>query len=127
VALEKNQDSLPLMVRPSGLLVKIEVDGGKPQKMRVDTGCASPLQWVASRPPSGPCSRQIAVGLTEVSMPLINTSVRIGVNYFQGVATGLQDHQIFDGEAGLLGTPLLCRFASVTFDAAAKRLFLKKY
>jgi hypothetical protein len=64
--------------------------------------------------------------MTEVSMPLVKRTVRIGGTEFQSVSTGLQDHQIFPGEAGLLGTPLLSRFALVTFDTLSKRLILKK-
>ena len=124
---EGNEDSLPLFVRASALLVNIQVNGGKPQKVRVDTGCASPLQWVASKAPSEASSQQIAVGMTMVSMPLVKRSIRIGASEFPSVPTGLQDHQIFAGEAGLLGTSLLARFAMVTFDTATKRLYVKKY
>jgi hypothetical protein len=106
-----NEESLPIQVRSSGILVKIRVNNGKEQNVRLDTGCASPLQWVRSK---------------EVSIPLIRTSVRIGATEFDSVQTGLQDHQIFPGEAGLLGTALLSRFAVVTVDTVAKRLFLKK-
>jgi hypothetical protein len=125
--LDGDEESIPLMVRPSGMLAEIRVNGGKAQKMRLDTGCASPLQWVAGKAPSEPYARQIAVGMTEVSMPLVETSVRIGGSEFTSVSTGLQDHQIFAGEDGLLGASLLSRFAAVTVDAVAKRLILKKY
>jgi hypothetical protein len=123
---EGNEEFMPLFVRASGLLVNIQVNGGKPQKARVDTGCASALQWVAPKAPSEPYSRQIAVGMTEVSMPLVKRSVRLGGTEFPSVLTGLQDHQIFPDEAGLLGTPLLSRFSVVTMDTVTKRLFLKK-
>jgi hypothetical protein len=126
MALDGNEDSLPLFVQGSGLLIKIQVNDGEPQKVRMDTGCASALQWVATSPSTEPCSRQFAVGMTEVSMPLVKRTVRIGGTEFQSVPTGLQDHQIFPGEAGLLGTPLLSRFALVTFDTLSKRLILKK-
>jgi hypothetical protein len=126
VAPDGNEDSLPLFVQTSGFLVNIQVNDGNPQKVRVDTGCASALQWVMTIPSSEPYSRQIAVGMTEVSMPLVKRTVRIGGTEFQSVPTGLQDHQIFPGEAGLLGTPLLSRFALVTFDTLSKRLILKK-
>jgi hypothetical protein len=122
-----HEESIPLQVRSSGMLVKIQVNNGKAQKVRLDTGCASPLQWVSSKAPSEPYARQIAVGMTEVSIPLIRTSVRIGESEFTSVPTGLQDHQIFAGEAGLVGTPLLSRFAVVTVDTLAKRLLLRRY
>jgi hypothetical protein len=121
------EESLPLQVRSSGMLIKVQVNNGKSQKVRVDTGCASPLQWVSSRIPSEPYARQIAVGMTEVSMPLIRTSVRMGGSVFTSVPTGVQDRQIFAGEDGLLGTPLLSRFAVVTIDTPAKRLLLRRY
>jgi hypothetical protein len=119
--------AIALEVRSCGMLVKIQVNHGKQQKVRLDTGCASALQWAASKAPCEPYSRQIAVGMTEVSMPLIKTSVRIGENEFESVPTGLQGHQIFAGEAGLLGTPLLSRFAVVTVDTLSRRLLLQRY
>jgi hypothetical protein len=121
------EESLPLQVRSSGMLIRIQVNSGKSQKVRLDTGCASPLQWVSSKTPSEPYAKQIAVGMTEVSMPLIRTSVRIGDSVFTSVPTGVQDRQIFSGEDGLLGTPLLARFAVVTIDTLAKRLLLRNY
>jgi hypothetical protein len=123
----ESEEAVPLEVRPQGMLVKIRVNHGRQQKVRLDTGCASPLQWVASQVPSGPYSRQIAVGMAKISMPLIKTTVRVGRTEFNSVPTGLQDQQIFPGEAGLLGTPLLSRFAVVTVDALSGQLLLQKY
>lgn len=119
-------ETIPLQVRPSGLIVTMQVNDRKKEKMRLDTGCASPLQWVAPKSERQPYSRQIAVGMTEVSIPLITTCARLGDTAFTGVPTGLQDHQIFAGEAGLLGTPFLSRFALVTVDALSRRLILEK-
>jgi hypothetical protein len=123
----KDEESLPLTAHSGGMLVKLQVNNNKPQNVRLDTGCATALQWVAVEIPSGPCARQIAVGMTRISMPLIHATVRLGRSEFKSVPTGLQDHQIFSGEAGLLGAPLLANFAVVTVDAPAKRLLLKQY
>jgi hypothetical protein len=121
-----NAASIPLETRPSGMLVEIQVNNNPLQKVRLDTGCASPLQWTAGKDAGGPCSEQIAVGVAAVSMPLITTTVHLGGNEFNAVPTGLHVNPIFPGEAGLLGAPLLSRFGRVTVDGVAGRLFLQK-
>lgn len=120
----KEAESVPLEVRPCGLRIPLQVNGGRQQWMRLDTGCASALQWVTSQVSSNRCSHQIAIGMAKVSIPQIETTVQIGNAQFKAVPTGLHGKEIFAGESGLLGNGLLSRFSLVTVDASAGRLIL---
>jgi hypothetical protein len=122
----ESSESLPLEMRPCGMRVPLQVNGGKQQWVRLDTGCASALQWVTSEVASNNCSRLPAIGVSKLSIPQAKSDVRLGKIEFKAVPTGLQDKEIFAGEAGLLGNGLLSRFASITVDASAHRLILEK-
>jgi hypothetical protein len=116
--------SVPLEVRPGALGVAVNINGGKPQWVRVDTGCATALQWVTSETRAGPCISKLAVGLAELSLPQTMTGVRIGNHYLDTVPTGLHRTAIFPGESGLLGNGLLAGFGVVIIDAKSGRLIL---
>lgn len=124
-ALEKSDDIVPLQMRSCGMCVAVGVNGGANQWVRLDTGCATALQWVTADVPKQ-CTRQIAIGLADVSVPQSKTKVNLGANEFSDVPTGLHEKVIFAGEAGLLGNGLLARFARVTIDAKAGRVILEK-
>ncbi len=115
---------LPLEIRGCGMRVPVCVNGGKPQWTRLDTGCASALQWVTSTVRTEKCDRRIAIGLNKLSIPQATTTVRIGTIDFEAVPTGLHRKPIFAGESGLLGNGLLARFSSITIDARAGRAVL---
>ncbi len=121
----KSDEALPLQLRSCGMRVPISVNGHDRQWVRLDTGCATPLQWVTSDVPDQ-CTHQMAIGLAEISIPQTKTSVGIGEHQFSDVPTGLHEKPIFPGEAGLLGNGLLSRFATVTIDAKAGRVTLGK-
>ena len=121
---EKSEAFLPLQLRPCGMRVPISVNGHKQQWVRLDTGCATALQWVTSDMRPEQCGRKMAIGLAEISIPQAVTTVGIGGHEFDKVPTGLHDTAIFPGEAGLLGNALLSRFSTVTIDAKAGRLIL---
>ena len=122
---EKSDNALPLKSLSCGMRVPISVNGRDPQWVRLDTGCATALQWVTSEVPDQ-CTHQMAIGLAEISIPQTKTSVGIGGNQFSDVPTGLHEKAIFPGEAGLLGNGLLSRFSTVTIDAKAGRVILEK-
>jgi hypothetical protein len=105
--------------------VPVGVNGRKAQWVRLDTGCASALQWVASDVNSEECMRRPAIGLTELCVPQTETTVEVGGHRFQKVPTGIQTKAIFPGEAGLLGNGLLSRFSSVTIDAKSGHVVLQ--
>lgn len=117
---------LPLEARPCGLRVSLHVNGGEAQWFRLDTACATPLHWVAGAVDGKKCIRQMAVALTEVSVPTTQVDVQIGATFFEAVPAGLHKKQIFAGESGLLGNGLLSRFARATIDTKASRLILEK-
>jgi hypothetical protein len=123
---EKFDEVLPLQIRSCGMRVPITVNGHKRQLVRLDTGCATALQWVTSSVNPNQCTRQMAVGLAQVSIPQTKTVVGIAEHEFEDVPTGLHDTAIFPGEAGLLGNGLLSRFSTVTIDAKAGRVILEE-
>ena len=105
--------------------VPISVNGHSNQWVRLDTGCATSLQWVIKNVRPEDCKRQVAIGLAELSIPQTETTVDLGDQQFTRVPTGLHNKPIFAGEAGLLGNGLLSRFSKVTIDAKSSRLFLE--
>jgi hypothetical protein len=123
----KSDEALPLLLRPCGMCLPITVDGHRRQWVRLDTGCASALQWVTLAVRSDQCTNQTAIGLTAISIPQTETTVDIGKQKFEKVPTGLHEKAIFAGEAGLLGNGLLSQFSTVTIDAKAGRVFLQKH
>ena len=110
-----------------GMRVPISVDGRKRQWVRLDTGCATAFQWVTSDVRPEQCERRrMAIGLAELSIPQVETTVGIAGHEFQKVPTGLHEAAIFPGECGLPGDGLLSRFSTVTIDAKAGRVILGK-
>ena len=121
---QKTGEALPLQLRSCGMRVPIRVNDHKRQWVRLDTGCATALQWVTSDVRPEQCGRKMAIGLVEISIPPTETTVGIGGHKFGNVPTGLHETAIFPGEAGLLGNGLLSRFSTVTIDAKAGRVIL---
>lgn len=117
-------NAIPLETRPCGFRVTVNVNGGKSQWVRVDTGCATAFQWVTSKERAERCTSKLAVGLAELSIPQTMTGLRIGNHHLDTVPTGLHRKAIFPGESGLLGNGLLAQFGVVTIDAKSGRLFL---
>ena len=122
---DKSDESLPLQLRRCGMCVPINVNGRSRQWVRLDTGCATALQWVTSDVQPERCSTKMAIGLAEISIPQIETTVSLGEHQFEKVPTGVHEKAIFPGEAGLLGNGLLSQFSSVTIDAKAGRVILE--
>ena len=115
---------LPLKVRPCGMLVPVQVDNAKPEWVRLDTGCASALQWVTSSVRAEGCTKRVAVALTSFSVPVTQTTLTLGAVRFEKVPTDLQEKEIFPGEKGLLGNGMLSRFQTVTIDGKRKDVML---
>ena len=120
----RGANAVPLEVRPCGMRVPVNVNGGKTQWVRVDTGCATAFQWVTSKERADRCTTKLAVGLAELSIPQMMTGIRIGNHYLDTVPTGLHRKAIFPGESGLVGNGLLAGFGVVTIDAKAGHLLL---
>jgi hypothetical protein len=115
--------AVPLQSRPCGFRVAINVNGGKSQSVRVDTGCASAFQWATAESVEQ-CASKPAVGLTELLIQQTTTTVCIGTRCVESVPTGLHKTTIFPGESGLLGNAFLARFGTITFDAKSGLLLL---
>jgi hypothetical protein len=126
VSAGKGVETLPLRLRECGMLVPLRVNGQKRQWVRLDTGCASALQWVASDVKPLRCGRQMAIGLADVSIPQTLTAVELGKHRIEMVPTGLHESAIFPGEAGLLGNGLLAGFSAITIDAKERRVLLEE-
>lgn len=117
-------NAVPLETRPCGFRVAVNVNGGKSQWVRVDTGCATAFQWVTSQERADRCTSKLAVGLAELFIPQTMTGLRIGNHQLDTVPTGLHSKAIFPGESGLLGNGLLAQFGVVIIDGKSGRLFL---
>ena len=117
--------SVPLRIRPCGMLVPVRINDSKPQWVRLDTGCASAFQWVTGTVRPEQCTRRVAVALTKISVPVTHTTLTVGTEKFENVATDVHAEEIFPGEKGILGNGLLSRFDTVTVDAKGGRLFLR--
>lgn len=124
--IDADANVIPLEVRPCGFRVSANVNGVSNQWVRLDTGCATALQWVTSKVRAERCMSKPAVGLAELSIPQTMTGVRLGNHYLDTVPTGLHRKEIFPGESGLLGNGLLAQFGVVTIDAKTGRLVLGK-
>jgi aspartyl protease len=119
---EGEMQVLPLKIRPCGMLVSVRINDARPQWVRLDTGCASALQWVTGSIRPEQCTRRVAVALTPFSIPTTKTTLTVGAVRFEGVPTDLQKKEVFPGEKGLLGNGLLSRFQTVTIDAKRKEV-----
>ena len=116
---------LTLRQRGRAFQVPVQVNGGKAEWFRVDTGCASSLQWASTREPVKASSLQITVGLSQQTIPTTATTVKLGSHQFCSVPTGLHQARIFRGESGLVGLGILARFARITLDGKTHRFFLE--
>lgn len=125
VSLAASDTMVPLELRRNSLCVSIGVNGAKNQWVRLDTGCATALQWVTSDIKTSSQSGKPAIGLTRLAIPQAETTVFLGGMRFEQVPTGIHRNAIFGGEAGLLGNGLLSRFKTVTIDTQSARLILR--
>jgi hypothetical protein len=121
----KGQELLTLKQRHRALLIQLRVNNSAPAWVRLDTGCASSLQWAKASILRSSNAPRLAVALSQITLQQTQTSVQIGQTVFQDVPTGLHRKPIFAGEAGLLGNGLLSRFAAITVDSKSDRLLLE--
>lgn len=118
------QTAIALKLRRCGMEVPISVNNSESNFVRLDTGCASALQWVNAKVDSKNCSQRIAVALTPFTVNETKSDVRLGNIDFPSVITSLHSEEIFAGEAGLLGNGILSQFKAVTIDAKRGQLIL---
>ncbi len=118
------QTAIALKLRRCGMEVPISVNNGESNFVRLDTGCASALQWVNAKIQPENCSQRIAVALTPFTVNETKCDVQLGNTKFPSVTTSLHSKEIFAGEAGLLGNGILSHFKTVTIDAKHGQLIL---
>jgi predicted aspartyl protease len=116
---------LPLRLDHGAFCVPLRVNGCSAKWVRLDTGCAKPLHWVTKDIRRETSSPQVCIGLADVQVPFATATVQIGKERIDSVEVGLHKHEIFVGEAGLLGNGLLSRYV-VTLDARANHVVLAK-
>lgn len=114
---------LPLKISNLCFCAPVSINGGQKQWLRIDTGCATALQWAPDTAVQTGAARP-AIGLSGLSIPQTQTTVAFGGTSFAQVPTGIHQRPIFAGESGLLGNGLLDRFKMVAIDAKNKRLVL---
>jgi predicted aspartyl protease len=120
----KSDVDLPLKDSGKCFCVSVRVNNGQSQWVRLDTGCATALQWVTADAEVRAQSAIPAIGLAGLAIPQTQTTVSLGGKQFDQVPIGLHRHAIFAGESGLLGNGLLNRFKTVTIDTKSARLVL---
>jgi len=121
----KSDIKLPLKISGKCFCAPVRVNHQKQQWVRLDTGCATALQWVTSNAEARTGPARPAIGLAGLAIPQVQTTVSLGGQQFDQVPTGLHRRAIFSGEAGLLGNGLLSRFKTVTIDTKSARLVLR--
>ena len=120
----KTDIDLPMKSSSSCFCVPVSVNHQPKQWVRLDTGCATALQWVTSDADVSVKSEKPAIGLAGLSIPQTQTTISLGGKKFDQIPTGVHSHAIFAGEAGLLGNDFLSRFKMVTIDTKSARLVL---
>lgn len=117
-------DTLPLEVRRGVFRVPVGVNKAALQWARLDSGCASGLEWVLADQPASIDSFKISIGLAETRIPQALMNVRLG-NQVHEVLVGVHERELFPAEHGLLGNGLLSRFGRVTVDEPGHHLILE--
>ncbi len=115
---------LYVSIRNGAPCVRASVGKAPADWMRVDTGCNSAAEWVASSKLAQKAAGA-SIGLATASRQTVETSIQLGAQEISGMKVGLHTQPIFAGESGLLGTGVLSRF-KVTLDLRGHRLLLAK-
>ncbi len=119
------QETIPLKVLSSGtILLSASINHHPGQWLRLDTGCASSLQWFDEKLASGAQIGKQSIGLARLGVFHTLTTFEAGSICFERVPTTLHSKPIFPGESGLIGNELLARYESVTIDMTSGRLIL---
>lgn len=115
---------LPIKLCRGAMRVPVRVNGSAPRWVRLDTGCASAVQWVSPLARANRGESRLAIGLARIDIPSTRARVQLGQRCFDSMPIGLHSAPIFRGEAGLLGNGMLSQFR-VTIDAVRGRLILE--
>lgn len=99
--------AVKLKITRDAMCVPLSVNGSRSKWTRLDTGCEDGLHWVGN------------------SSGHARSSVQLGSESIEDVATALHKSPIFPSEAGLLGNGILSLYV-VTIDTLKGRLLLQK-
>lgn len=122
---ERHAISLPLRRINDGFDIPVSVSGNPTEWVRLDTGCDEALHWVIGKHDKLQYSRTVSVGLSQGSRHSATVDIRLGADSIRNVTIGFQKNQIFPGESGLMGNPLLAGY-TVIIDTRSNRLLLEK-
>lgn len=114
---------LPIKKCNDAFCVPLGVAGNRPEWIRLDTGCDTALEWVASESEKKR-GEPTSIGLSRSSARWVRTNVQIGKQQVT-VPVVIHEKQIFSGEGGLLGNGLLAEFR-VTVDSPGNRAIFEK-
>ena len=106
--------------------VPVSVNGRPKGWFRLDTGCANALRCVVTNASPANTSTKMSIALTEMTLPVTETTATLGSVTFIDVATTTHNSKIFSGEAGLVGLGLLSRYKAITLDGNAGRLIVSQ-
>jgi predicted aspartyl protease len=123
---ESQAEAVPIRVRPHAMEVSVRINDEPAQWLRLDTGCATSLQWVKAKLAGVEGPEVSASSLGKIFARSARSSVQLGGTRWRDVPTAVHSEAMFPGESGLLGNGLLSRFARVTIDAKAGRILLAK-
>lgn len=118
----KGATELPLRYQADVMCVPVALEGGRPEWMRLDTGCVTPLEWTLK--PTAQVRFPEAKGKKNPSRMEGMTSVQLGGAKVGPLPVGFHAAPFFKDEAGLLGNGVLSLFR-VTIDAREMRLLLE--
>jgi len=113
--------TLPIRFRNGVMCVPVCVNGSHPRWTRFDTGCNDALHWVIPRIGEAGSAQGVSIGFLTDARDQTLASVRLGSQSLEFVETTLHGHELFHGEAGLLGNGILSRF-TVTVDTGHRRI-----
>lgn len=115
---------VPIRFRRKIMQVPIGIGSGAEQWMRLDTGCASAVEWVSKENAGRTRNTRVSIGLAELHPPTVREIVCVGDRCFENIPVGIHESAFFASEGGLLGLGLLGQFAQITIDGKRGQLLL---
>lgn len=115
---------VPIRFRRQIMQVPLRVGDDAEQWVRLDTGCASAVEWVSGMKAKASWANKVSIGLAELRIPTFRGPMHMGKTSFTDVPIGIHRRALFPAEGGLLGLELLRYFERVTIDSQARQLIL---
>jgi hypothetical protein len=119
-----NCEILPIRMCNDAFCIPVGVAGRRPKWTRLDTGCDTALEWVASSAEKGRMT-QSSIGLSSGTKSSGQTEIQLGRLSVAGVSAVIHNRELFPNEAGLLGNGVLEQFR-LTVDELRSRVIFEK-